>query len=801
MQDRIQFYERYAVQPHLAMSATGAPGTGAAGSEGTFTARGSRLHRGDDHSTGGGSGGGGGVPINEPSYSRTTSSRAAHATSVASLFGPDPSGRYGSTLGSGANTDRSARGGSGGGFAGAGAPAAVRRKRRGDGGGAAPPPQSAAVGFGSSTVKDTSLAPVVSSGSVTDRAHAVRDAAAAGTTHSQRQFGAGATTDLPPFLSPATAAQPRGASGSTSTHLTTTTGGRQALGGRILEGSASHSHRWTHVTSGSGQVLSNDDVPGAEQESLTMGEHCALVNEALAHKTSELLRAYRSKLGREAALLAEDFYFAASAERAELTSLIDGYHAKLSSLSTQFESLASTRARVHKLRLSNASLRLLNLDAARNYDARLGDMRLEVALLSEEVHATPGQQVTGLEKAIAAKETERRQLEREVAQAQADVAEQRPRLEAALAAALEQKASLSEQLRSFEARKAQDYASQREEIAALQDRIGKQVLANTGLQAQLDKRKRSNAALQAALDETRRSLDAARGAYDAEVGSGLRALDALHADLQSKSQAFLAQFLAVQAATELCAALDQRVKVDLLCRTCMQLLEDPVILWPCGHTLCRRCVSTTDSLAAAANEAAAKGAAPLPPLPNWDGAQGLVCTECAYNFQHPLAAGRGDDDDEDDGEDEDDEDEDMGGRGSVASSSRPSRRRRPGAGGAAASQSALTDDPSFPNPFFDPPPHFKGVFHCVPNMALTKVLQAYGAAQATLGNMLPRFTRIAQAKEAMARFEAARRAAATMSSGGDGMAAPGSHLEQLLSEAEQRVDRGEMLRAPSRGLK
>ena len=37
----------------------------------------------------------------------------------------------------------------------------------------------------------------------------------------------------------------------------------------------------------------------------------------------------------------------------------------------------------------------------------------------------------------------------------------------------------------------------------------------------------------------------------------------------------------------------QNVEVELCCRQCFGIFEDPVILWPCGHTFCRSCVQET----------------------------------------------------------------------------------------------------------------------------------------------------------------------------------------------------------------
>jgi hypothetical protein len=480
-------------------------------------------------------------------------------------------------------------------------------------------------------------------------------------------------------------------------------------------------------------------------------------------------------------LLAEDFYFAASSERRELQNLIEGYRTKLEQVSAQFNSLGFTRARTHKLRLANASLRLFNLDAARNYDASLSDMRLEVKLLAEQVSGTSqAAQVAGLESAIAAKESERRQLESEVSQAKTDVAEQRPRLEAALKSALEQKESLSNQLRSFEQRKEQDYAAQRRDIAALQERIGAQVLTNTSLQGQVDKRKRSNAALQAALQETRASLEAARKAYDAEVGAGLAALEGLQSDLRLKSRGFLQQFLQLQTSTEICANIDARVGMDLLCRTCMQLLEDPVILWPCGHTLCRKCVGTTETLGAL-----------VPPLP--PGApQGLVCTECAHNFHNPPAVDEDDDDDIDD-DDEEADAQSIGGRSSVRRQHRL-RRRRGATGNNNGEGGGGAEDVSFPNPYIDPPPNFRGVFYAARNVLLDRLLGAYKAASKQLANMLPRFEQMSLSVDVFARYNAQQQQQQQQQDG-VGISSSGrndSHLHKLLSEAERRVDRGEL---------
>ena len=33
--------------------------------------------------------------------------------------------------------------------------------------------------------------------------------------------------------------------------------------------------------------------------------------------------------------------------------------------------------------------------------------------------------------------------------------------------------------------------------------------------------------------------------------------------------------------------------VDIRCNVCDQIFENPSLLWPCGHTFCRRCIERT----------------------------------------------------------------------------------------------------------------------------------------------------------------------------------------------------------------
>ncbi len=597
---------------------------------------------------------------------------------------------------------------------------------------------------------------------------------------------------MPPFLSPATASLDDNldSRGRTSRSLAVSDSSHQ-LGGIILEsshsssrGSRSFRHGAVGGGGGVGEIphLLSGSSSGNSGDSLTMGEHCALVNEALAARTSDLLRAYRSKLGAEAALLQKDFYFASSAERLELQRLIEGYHSKLSSISNQFSTLSSTRSRIHKLRLHNASLRLFNLDAARNYDASLSDMRFEVDLLAQQVHKSPLDQLAGLENAIACKENERRSLEKEVAQAKIDVTAQRPRLEQALAESLQHKATLQSQLESFERGKEEDYSRQRSEIAALQERIQNQVATNLSLQSAVEKKRKANALLHTALESTRSSLDSARAAYENEVSSGVRALESLQTDLRSKTAAFNRQFLLVQTGTEICSALDARVRIDLICRSCMQLLDDPQVMWPCGHTLCRKCVLVLDA-----------GSPELLTLPSGTPAGSLVCTECSYNFHNPLPMSG----ENSDGEEEAEDSVVLGGgrrrssmhtggghngSSSISSSLQHQSGSSSGSGG---------EDVQFPNPYFDSPPHFHGVFYAAPNKLLARMVAGYKSSVGKLQTMMPHFEQLSQSVDVFARYgtqthQANQQAAAA--AGADG----NTRLKQLLAEAERRVDRGEM---------
>jgi hypothetical protein len=157
------------------------------------------------------------------------------------------------------------------------------------------------------------------------------------------------------------------------------------------------------------------------------------------------------------------------------------------------------------------------------------------------------------------------------------------------------------------------------------------------------------------------------------------------------------------------------------------------VLWPCGHTLCEECVTRApaesvhaygsggdggggNGLGGAA--AAAGGVTP--------GALVTICTECRYNFDHPVTR---DDDDETSGNDGMNNSNNSHGRGGSAAGA-----RRSAASGAASTFAASVslrsssldgDDVSFPNPFFDPPANFHGAFYAAPNVLMAKLVDAY----------------------------------------------------------------------------
>ena len=787
IQDRIHFFERYAVQPSVARPDAGASADGelAAVGRATDPRTGAAQQRHRSSATG--------VPINDAAYTRATSTHTRHATSTTSS---DPAVHgYGSHLGSasGSYTDRD-------GhqqqqeqqqrkvLSGSGAPPSVARMEKSlrKRAASSAQPRSAGtthVGFGSSQIKETTasladkiarrndasanattysavaplggtaaeLARVYNPNTLAGKAERFTTligapppasssgasplvAGSSATSRSQKQWGVG--HELPPFLAPDTAQrleqasrQARLESMHTRAPASGSVGGSAlssfpTMGGFVVDGSLSD--RWRHTKpSGSASFRAAHGAAfaaaglGAQgeggPESISMADHIRLVNEALSAKTGELLAIYRSKLAREAAHLDSDYYFSSSAARQDLQRVISTYHSKLSEISSQFDSLSSQRQRIHKLKLANASLRVFNLDMARNFDAELTDMKLEVEIMSEQnqammaaanaeggasgttdgerpstasgspsLPAHPLSQIALLERHIASKDLERRGLEKSLAATRREIEDHKPKLEAALASSLEHTQELSSKLEKFAAAKEEDFTAQRSQIKELQASVAHRIQSNTALQIQVESLRKRGVVLAQKQAATEAQLAAARASYDAEVNKGVSALHALQSELTTKSQSLSSQFRLIQDATELLAGIDDHLRVDLVCRACLNVLRDPRILWPCGHTICEGCILREESVDPVTGERDVR----------------LTCAECKSAFDHPSHTSGG-----------------GGGR---------SGNGHARSGSTTSISTTATDDEGhlFPNPFFDPPPNWNGRFYAAQNKVVEKILAA-----------------------------------------------------------------------------
>jgi chemotaxis protein histidine kinase CheA len=374
---------------------------------------------------------------------------------------------------------------------------------------------------------------------------------------------------------------------------------------------------------------------------VTVREHSRMVGEAIDGKADELYAIFWSKIQIEAAKAREEARRAAAKEREGLQQVIGSYQMKFEEIDHYFDEIKEAKRYIEALAKENSILRQLTKKATETFNVRLhigeADREDEAHKAAEEKAKTEYEAKTSLaeEERLSAQNEEHRRAKGLAAERrQSLIAEQ----EAAFLDNEDQMALLHQQL-----------AAQEEEVRLLE--LEKEACRQEALESQLllesrareerekadeaeallklareavEEEKRAAGADDLAVRETRAqsksvqgeirhekeqlvalemdtldleeeceaitdTLAETKGKFKGEVEKGIDNHEGLIKEISKAAGPFYDHFKMVEKELQQVSNIDDWLGIDIICGICLNTFKNPVIMWPCGHTLCQRC--------------------------------------------------------------------------------------------------------------------------------------------------------------------------------------------------------------------
>lgn len=372
------------------------------------------------------------------------------------------------------------------------------------------------------------------------------------------------------------------------------------------------SARPRHPSSGRGLMLSAErpsqgghaalptQIRSRGNESVTMSEHSALVGEAIDHKAEELHAVFWAKLQAETQKTRADASGKANRERQALQQVINNYQMKFEEIDHYFDEIKEAKRYIDALAKENAILRKLTMKATKIFQDKISQRQQQNVLVTKSVNSSSfepdkdklGKQLQLLQEHAKAKDDEVAFLEEELARYQREAAEFRARMEErVLAEAARAEAAAMRVQQALQTAKAHQIEQEenKSQVMDIQAKYKRKADLNRQVQNEIAETNAQIEGLELEKLAMHEKMEEAEYCYIDEVDKALVAHDVLVKEMTAKARPFYDHFKIVEGDFTICAQIHEVLKIDIVCRQCLDVLKEPTLLWPCGHTLCDKC--------------------------------------------------------------------------------------------------------------------------------------------------------------------------------------------------------------------
>lgn len=471
---------------------------------------------------------------------------------------------------------------------------------------------------------------------------------------------------------------------------------------------------------------------------LTLSMHEAAVNHELNQKGLAMITTFQKKMQEEVHLNREQVFDTFIDQRKGLQEVINTYKGKFTELVGYLDDLHKSKEHIKRLKQANEELKLKTLSFMEQFSSELEEQEYEQKLL-DDASLPPQALVQFLTDRIKLKMLNNNRLLTKIAKAEKEIITVVPTFQKQIKAEGVVVVKAAETLAMFKNHAEAEIELDNVEIARVEEKTALLQKDVSEANHQLDDQKKVLTALRDELKLAQERMKQEKANYKNKVLQVIHEHDSEVRKMRSQALSFQSHVMAYRNNFDACVHLDI-VASDLHCPVCMTIMEKPLVLWPCGHSLCESCVekgcnfNTTvkdfrvhciecerafkvaqDAIREAAEKGNKEGAKETLKAAMKGGtkdgkAKGAAEEKAAKEKVLAAAAAamtaNGDGDDDGDG---------AMGKGAKAGGDRLS----------AVTRSAFRDLRLYPNPYFRPPTAFNYCHYPGPNSVIAKLVGVY----------------------------------------------------------------------------
>mmetsp|Transcript_38259 Transcript_38259/g.75339 ORF Transcript_38259/g.75339 Transcript_38259/m.75339 type:complete len:931 (+) Transcript_38259:45-2837(+) len=322
---------------------------------------------------------------------------------------------------------------------------------------------------------------------------------------------------------------------------------------------------------------------------VSIAEHAKLANEAINERSDRLYEVFKAKFKQETSAKRKEVVATYGRQRMALSKIISNYSVKFDEISHYFTEIRDAKTYIKALVRENQYFRALTIKAAKQFKTKIEDRDLEEKLIEIAKFPAP-KQLNILEKQVRKKMDEVEDLQNEFEELDKEHAVFKAQVQEKIATLQEQEAQANDQAEATKARHKHKLQEDQSSITQLQLLIKKSQDKSRKYLLDLEAVDNVLEVLLAEKLAAIQKFENFKTELDEIVENGIANHEQMLKSFAQMTEPFYQSYTQLAALIQSYITTDTVVSDYLKCKQCSKVLTKPILLWPCGHTICEACL-------------------------------------------------------------------------------------------------------------------------------------------------------------------------------------------------------------------